>query len=850
MQQTLLTYLQKITTNTEQNLVQEFPLNDLSVDGRFAHVLLYRWQLRAAVLGIYPTKQSRGLNVQIPGQVDPMYVPQETVDTIRRKVLEKVEQAAQSLKNLLEDRLDLRMPHIECFETLDEDKSTPNFEWEKGKLLLFEDVACQVSYDLGCYHFYKENYQEAKEDFCKASSLFPKLQNPVMCQVEEAKLKGYCQACGIITPIVSTPESLQERLVTSVKEGFKDLVKLLQEDNIKREISLPIRSEIQLEVLKKMGSQSRLYREVSVCNIVSEVLDGKMAWNCPSEFFLGEDREKFLCECLKPLVTTKQMVNLNAFLRILSELYPGVKATLKKEGILSQLNLELEDPEHEHFPAEPVVPASIPEGSLSGVGHLEGELLAARDPNTIITLVSQIQSAPGSRPLWSINYKWELSKSLTNMLKGMPAGLQRDRLYVYVSKATELKGIKLFAQARQLFRLVEEETRAMLPWLSSAVNWELLHLDLTEILETKGNCDFFRQEVIQQTSACVRAFLRDKDTPPRRDLVELCAVTLLNLQEWELLCQIETRRDGTLQFASLLGSICRDICTNKAGRFTATGFWNSVLPMFGRVGTVYQQKRLSSGTAKDVQRDGILSRLSFMALVQKIKNSLVLTVILSFLTKVYNILKDDCNSEVSLEYGELWPTVIERQDDYSQTPVIECLQATLLHALTAYPNHHYWLKTQGDVLFAQGHYSATLKNYLSAAVVTTDYFSQLLPQGIFDDQLIGKMIVCCTKLHCHTQAAVLCQYQEEVNYTTAFRALSERYCNDSCDTFYQHIWDVSLLEYLVNQHVRRGDVERRRTLLRLMGNLELNINNNEEIQHEAANIRKGRFLRALAHQYL
>lgn len=35
-----------------------------------------------------------------------------------------------------------------------------------------------------------------------------------------------------------------------------------------------------------------------------------------------------------------------------------------------------------------------------------------------------------------------------------------------------------------------------------------------------------------------------------------------------------------------------------------------------------------------------------------------------------------------------------------------------------------------------------------------------------------------------------------------------------------------------------------------MGTLELNANNNEEIKREAAAIRKSRFLRALAKQYL
>lgn len=38
--------------------------------------------------------------------------------------------------------------------------------------------------------------------------------------------------------------------------------------------------------------------------------------------------------------------------------------------------------------------------------------------------------------------------------------------------------------------------------------------------------------------------------------------------------------------------------------------------------------------------------------------------------------------------------------------------------------------------------------------------------------------------------------------------------------------------------------------IKVIGLLELNSNNNEEIQREAANIRKAKFLRALAKQYV
>lgn len=100
------------------------------------------------------------------------------------------------------------------------------------------------------------------------------------------------------------------------------------------------------------------------------------------------------------------------------------------------------------------------------------------------------------------------------------------------------------------------------------------------------------------------------------------------------------------------------------------------------------------------------------------------------------------------------------------------------------------------------------------------------------------------------QASVLHQFLEEPNYSMAFKALGERVCNDSCDTYYPCIWDITLLEFLVNHHMKRGENECKQYVIQLIGELELNSNNNEEIQREAASLRKGWFLRAMAKQYL
>ena len=104
------------------------------------------------------------------------------------------------------------------------------------------------------------------------------------------------------------------------------------------------------------------------------------------------------------------------------------------------------------------------------------------------------------------------------------------------------------------------------------------------------------------------------------------------------------------------------------------------------------------------------------------------------------------------------------------------------------------------------------------------------------------------------QTAVLCQFAggngSDCDYATAFRALEERNSNDSMDELYDFIWDVTLLEYIVSMHAKRGELSRTRRALEIISRVEININNNEEILREARASRRSRFLRHLCSVFL
>lgn len=56
-----------------------------------------------------------------------------------------------------------------------------------------------------------------------------------------------------------------------------------------------------------------------------------------------------------------------------------------------------------------------------------------------------------------------------------------------------------------------------------------------------------------------------------------------------------------------------------------------------------------------------------------------------------------------------------------------------------------------------------------------------------------------------SQAALLCQFLDEVDYTMAFKCLSETMSSDASDCYYDCIWDVNILEFLIALHSKRNE---------------------------------------------
>jgi len=201
------------------------------------------------------------------------------------------------------------------------------------------------------------------------------------------------------------------------------------------------------------------------------------------------------------------------------------------------------------------------------------------------------------------------------------------------------------------------------------------------------------------------------------------------------------------------------------------------------------------------------------------------------------------------QYVAMWPTGLSSNVSLQDRQVDDVLTSVLSAALKNMPKDPEFLHMMADLQYANSHYASALALYVETAAVKTDFFQIDCGPLVLDDTAILRMVRCCTELGRLTQAVVLMQFTPDPNYAQAFKYLEDRDSSDGSDSLYGCIWDMAILEFAMSLHTRRGEVARRQQALNCIMQLELNTNNEEEIQKEAANIRKAMFMRSLALQF-
>lgn len=492
------------------------------------------------------------------------------------------------------------------------------------------------------------------------------------------------------------------------------------------------------------------------------------------------------------------------------------------------------------------------------VFELEQKLIESYDCHTIRETLIHLDGKKRMKPLWHVNSCWELPIPLQSVVMSLPRGFIQDYSYVLLAKSRELVTFKNFDSAIELLKILDKELQenmknggSLVFKLCKLVSWECLLVEIWKCFNAwpaTNVCDM--QSMVARSKQCLGALEASDQLIPRQEIIEYCTVFLLNMAEWDYLTSLEKRWSYT-EFAAAISGVCQDIVKYKGTRKFSRDAWDMILVAFGPNRDQPQKRSSNSGSSSGVSRD---IAASIAVTLTRLREPMVLTVVISLLARLRNVLRDESSLELHTQYLSLWPAGVPNANSYNIRYIGELLFQLLTQALKYYPCNVPWLRLMGDLNFVLAYYESAMKYYLEAIMVASDLFSQPTPRTQIDDLVYRRMIKCCAHLQCYTQAVVLCQFLEEVDYTLAFKMAGsdQKSCAaaDAMDAYYHCIWDTTILEYLIYLHTKRGEHHRKQLAIKVIGLLELNSNNNEEIQREAANIRKAKFLRALAKQYV
>ncbi|NXT57409.1 INT8 protein, partial [Pluvianellus socialis] len=848
-------------------------------------ILLYnRWAIRTIVQSSFPVKQVKPGPPQL-NVMNQMQQEKELTENILKVLKEQAADSILVLEGALKLNKDLYVHTIRTLDLLAMEPGMVNGETESstaGLKITAEEIQCQVCYDLGAIYFQQGStnaavHENAKEKFFKTKELVAKNgSSSLHFTIDEERLAGYCQACGVLTSSAddATPYS---QIHSCMKSGnYQDLVKIFLEDNLTLSLPVQFRQSVLRELFQKAQQGNDALDEVCfkvcVCNTVCDVLQGRTIDIQFCQLFLKPSKDKidFLLEVCSRSINLENASEvlkrkMGAFLKNLClgledlqlvfmisshELFIKLLKDDERKLLIDQMRKRSP---RINLCTKPVTSFyDIPASASVNIGQLEHQLILSVDPWRIRQILIELHGMTSERQFWTISNKWEVPNVYSNVILGIKDNLTRDLVYILMAKGLHCCAIKDFVHAKQLFAACLELVTEFSPKLRQVMLNEMLLLD---IYTHEAGAGVSGERPPSDLISRVRGYLemRVPDIPLRQVIAEECVAFLLNWRENEYLTmQVPlplVQTNPYVKLGQLLAATCKELPGPKESRRTAKDLWEVVVQICS---VSSQHKRGNDGRVSLIKHRestlGIMYRSELLSFIKKLREPLVLTTILSLFVKLHNV-REDIVNDIAAEHISIWPSSIPNLQSVDFEAVAVTVKELVNYALTINANNHFWLIIQADIYFATNQYSAALHYYLQAGAVCSDFFNKMVPPDVYTDQVIKRMIKCCSLLNCHTQVAILCQFLREVDYKTAFKALQEQNSHDAMDSYYEYIWDVTILEYLTYLHHKRGETDKRQIAIKAIGQTELNASNPEEVLQLAAQRRKKKFLQAMAKLY-
>uniref|UniRef100_A0A671YU98 Integrator complex subunit 8 n=1 Tax=Sparus aurata TaxID=8175 RepID=A0A671YU98_SPAAU len=831
----------------------DLDLSTLPPTTAMAVVIYNRWAIRTIVLSSFPEKQTK----PGPHQMNMLSIVQQEKEMTDNILTVLKEQATDSI-SVLEGALQLKKDfYVHTLRTLDllAADAAANGETESstaGLLISADELHCQVHYDVGGIFFQQgctdqSAYQKARDHFRQTKELLKKLDSTVHVHLDEKRLAGYWNACKALTEQCdSDSQTTGYNHINSLirAHSYQAVIEAFIKDNVSRSLPNNFRRSVLREFLYKAqqgeSGLDEVCHKLCVCNAVRDALEGEILSVRFQQLLLKPSKrmvdfilevctlslEKELCVALRELPLLFVVSSHKLFMELLKEEERKVLVEQMRKRSAT-INLSAKP-----LPSFYDIPAS----ASVNIGQLEQQLILLLEPRRIRQILIELHGM-AERPFWRVNSKWEVPPDYINVILGIKDNLTKDLVYILMAKGLHCISIKDFAHARQLFSACLELVTEFSPKLRQVMLNEMLLLEVRahETMAAEGSKERPPPDLVSR----VRGYLemRIHDLPLRQVVGEECVAFMLNWRENDYLTlQVPpslVMNNPYIKLGQLLASTCKELPGPKECRRTAKELWEVVVQICSMS---IQHKRNNDGRVGLIKHRessmGILYRSKFITFVKKLREPLVLTTLISLFVRLHSIVRDDIVNEVTAEHLTIWPSTLANIQAVDVEAVAVTVKELVSYALTLNPNNQSWLITQADIYFVTNQYSAALNLYLQAGAVSSDFFTKAVPPDVYTDQV-----------------AVLCQFLREVDYMTAFKALQEQNSHDAMDSFYDYIWDVTILEYLTHIHHKRGETEKRQIAIKAIGQAELNTSNPEEVLQLAAQKRKKRFLQAMAKLY-
>ncbi|XP_037955324.1 integrator complex subunit 8-like [Teleopsis dalmanni] len=842
---------------------------------RFAFTFYHRWVLRLQILKDIAMKSARPT-------IGNMFVPVEPLHTHFAPDIAPKD-SIDYLTELCKSTEPFYVFTNETFQPLhsNSDNIKQNFDFMQ-QISKFE-LRAQIQFDMVNFYLYTKQYRLAREVVQQCYTNFLEMRREyqlkskqpedyIFCLLNENELESYLMACGVSMK----GQTLMERFSLSQINDFNNIIEILSEDNLAREIPFFARRNVELDIecnnLRNSSEYNLLKLQVAALNVVRSIFEKGKMFACVEYFEKYKQIESWTTildaiTVLYPHCTPTDQNKLKHF--VINTMYeqnsnPEYLNELKKHTLFT--NVELEEIAR-HIVKETIV---VDESAKSndwtivteGLPHEVSrhfdvhskirQLINCTDSKSVRTLLVQLASTNPLQPLWTVNPSWEIHISVKSILLSTPPSFHQDFAYVLLGKSRTQALKNEYNVALHLLGALKNETQrteytnlSIGPKIGKLVTWEILLLQITKCFDDWELKPVELQTIGNRCKNCLNALAANETIIPRMEIVESCVVMLLNLSEHNTVMAMD-KCLPQLELPIAFAKTMSDMEKMKGPKKVSREAWDILLSMFVSI----PKRTNGSGSARN--SPSLPASVGLRPFLKRIRSQTLFSVCISLMGKILNLLKEDPNNDLSGEFMQLWPTNINNHTGYNGRAVSETLHWLLTEALKYYPQTLAWLKMKGDLELANNNNEAAMRCYVNALISGTEYCHSPLQRNVADDFLIRRMMRCAVNLGCFTQATILCQFMDDIDYSLVNKNLSEKSCNftDAMDAYYNCIWDATLLEFVINLHTKRGEHSRKLEAMSIMSSLELNANNNEEIKNQAAAVRKTRFLRALAKQYL